>query len=73
MATGNPFDLLVDDDTDDVSQLIAKKSVLAPTTTTTPTSVTPTQQQPKQGKLPSKPVPPTQAGETIIFISLLWD
>ncbi|KAF8412455.1 hypothetical protein HHK36_000419 [Tetracentron sinense] len=55
MASMNPFDLLGDDDNDDPSQLIAaqqqkvvpKKAIAA--------------QEPKQAKLPSKPLPPAQA------------
>ncbi|KAF9591216.1 hypothetical protein IFM89_002871 [Coptis chinensis] len=56
MASVNPFDLLGDDDNDDLSQLIAKKAAEAPPAVTE--SVKPSQAQPK---LPSKPLPPAQA------------
>ncbi|KAI3717635.1 hypothetical protein L1987_69376 [Smallanthus sonchifolius] len=51
MATTNPFDLLVDDDNDDPSQLVAN---LPPATKKSP----PANPLPK---LPSKPLPPAQA------------
>ncbi|KAK1289878.1 hypothetical protein QJS10_CPB18g00928 [Acorus calamus] len=53
MATMNPFDLLGDDDNEDLTQLIqkvdTKKASAAPPAAAAP------------AKLPSKPVPPTQA------------
>ncbi|XP_042511957.1 RGG repeats nuclear RNA binding protein A-like [Macadamia integrifolia] len=63
MASANPFDLLGDDDNDDPSQLIAaqQQKVVAPKKALAPTQATAQQQQPKQAKLPSKPLPPTQA------------
>lgn len=64
MATANPFDLLGDNDNDDPSQLIAaqqEKIVSKKAAPTQPTAGAP--QQPKQSKLPSKPLPPAQAGE----------
>ncbi|KAJ0051890.1 hypothetical protein Pint_00090 [Pistacia integerrima] len=65
MATMNPFDLLGDDDTDDLSQLIAaqQKVVATKKAPTQPTAQTKQQPlaQPKAAKLPSKPLPPTQA------------
>lgn len=63
MATTNPFDLLGENDTDDLSQLIAaqqpklaQKKALAPPQgkASAPT------QFPKQEKMPSKPFPPAQ-------------
>lgn len=54
MASANPFDLLVDDDNDDVSQLIQK---LPPPVKKAPVSEAPA----KAGKMPSKPLPPAQA------------
>ncbi|KAL8119332.1 RGG repeats nuclear RNA binding protein A-like [Apium graveolens] len=59
MATANPFDLLGDDDNDDVSHLVAiQLQKKAPSAAPAP----PVAKQPaKQAKLPSKPVPPAQA------------
>lgn len=55
MATANPFDLLGDDDNDDVSHLIAlqqqKKAAADKLVDKSPPA-----------KLPSKPLPPAQAG-----------
>lgn len=59
MASANPFDLLIDDDNDDVSQLVQKLPVKkAPVSE----KVAPVQPA-KAAKLPSKPLPPAQAGE----------
>jgi plasminogen activator inhibitor 1 RNA-binding protein len=57
MATLNPFDILGADDNDDPSQLMAaaKKAATAPAGKGT--------QAPAAAKLPTKPAPPTQAGE----------
>lgn len=55
MATGNPFDLLVDNENDDLSQLIAaqqKKVAAKPAGAVA---------APAAAKLPSKPLPPAQA------------
>ncbi|XP_042505800.1 RGG repeats nuclear RNA binding protein A-like [Macadamia integrifolia] len=62
MASANPFDLLGDDDNDDPSQLIAaqQQKVVAPKKPAAAIQST-AQQQPKQAKLPSKPLPPAQA------------
>ncbi|KAL3833057.1 hypothetical protein ACJIZ3_007793 [Penstemon smallii] len=57
MATVNPFDLLGDDDTGDLTQLIASQKPIEPKKTLAPTAK-PAAAQPK---LPSKPLPPTQA------------
>ncbi|KAK1408012.1 hypothetical protein QVD17_39642 [Tagetes erecta] len=55
MATMNPFDLLVDDDNDDPSHLIAKlPAAVAPVTKKLPAAK-------PAAKLPSKPLPPAQA------------
>lgn len=79
MATANPFDLLGDDDTEDPTQLIAyqqqKVAAAAPATKKVPaqnqgkpaTQAQAQAQQNKQAKLPSKPVPPSQAGERFFF------
>lgn len=61
MATTNPFDL-VDDDNDDPAKLIEKlpspaKKLLAQAAS----------QPAKAAKLPSKPLPPAQAGKFTIF------
>ncbi|XP_043715162.1 RGG repeats nuclear RNA binding protein A-like [Telopea speciosissima] len=63
MASANPFDLLGDDDNDDPSQLIAaqQQKVVAPKKALAPTQASAQNQQPKQAKLPSKLLPPTQA------------
>ncbi|XP_057498349.1 RGG repeats nuclear RNA binding protein A-like isoform X2 [Actinidia eriantha] len=58
MATVNPFDLLGDDDNDDPSQLIAaQQNKIEPKKAPIQTQA----QQDKAAKLPSKPLPPTQA------------
>ncbi|KAL1834764.1 hypothetical protein ACET3Z_004415 [Daucus carota] len=54
MATGNPFDLLVDDDNDDVSQLLQK---LPPPVKKAPVA----EKVAPAAKLPVKPLPPAQA------------
>lgn len=73
MATTNPFDLLGDDDAEDPSQLIAAQQKLA-ATAAQPKKVAPAakakpvaeQQQTKPpAKLPSRPLPPAQAGVLI--------
>lgn len=67
MATTNPFDLLVDDDNDDPSQLVQK---LPPPVKKSPAPTQAAAAQPaKSAKLPSKPLPPSQAGK-IPLISL---
>lgn len=65
MASSNPFDLLGDEDNEDLSQLMAKAALAAAANTAPP----PQQQVKQQAKLPSKPLPPAQAGE--IFRILL--
>lgn len=55
MATLNPFDLL-DDDTEDPSLLAAQLKIEPKK------AVVPLAKQPAQPKLPSKPLPPAQAG-----------
>lgn len=63
MATGNPFDLLGDDDNDDPSQLIAaQQQIIASKKAQAPTQAQAQAQPPKpSAKLPSKPLPPAQA------------
>lgn len=61
MGTKNQFDLLVDVDNDDPSHLIAaaeKKAAASPKTAPA-----------APAKLPTKPPPPAQAGELILFRS----
>ncbi|KAI7753709.1 hypothetical protein M8C21_027349 [Ambrosia artemisiifolia] len=53
MATTNPFDLLIDDDNDDPTQLIAKLPAVAAPLTKKPAAKA-------AAKLPSKPLPPAQ-------------
>ncbi len=60
MATMNPFDLLGDDDSEDLSQLIAAQKIV-PKKALAPTQPAAPAQQAKPAKLPSKPMPPTQA------------
>lgn len=58
MATINPFDVLGDDDNDDPSQLIAaQQQKLAAKKPDLPAAVSPV-----VAKLPTKPLPPSQAG-----------
>lgn len=72
MATGNPFDLLGDDDNDDPSQLIAaQQQIIASKKAQAPTQAQAQAQPPKpSAKLPSKPLPPAQAGELSIHFEL---
>lgn len=67
MASTNPFDLLVDDDNDDVTQLLAKL----------PSTVADAKKSPVGGgvaaKLPSKPLPPAQAGTLAACFPLIGD
>ncbi|KAH7352431.1 hypothetical protein KP509_19G044700 [Ceratopteris richardii] len=59
MATRNPFELLVDDENDDPSVLIARVGAsIIPKETKKVSSV---QQPPASAKLPTKPLPPSQA------------
>ncbi|KAJ6803099.1 RGG repeats nuclear RNA binding protein A-like [Iris pallida] len=60
MATVNPFDLLGDDDNDDPTQLIAaqQQKIATATKKAAPAAAGAT---PAAGKLPSKPLPPSQA------------
>lgn len=70
MATLNPFDLLGADDAEDPSLLIAAQQKIEPKKAAAPAAG---KQQPppskaaSQAKLPSKPAPPAQAGESFIF------
>lgn len=67
MATMNPFDLLGDDDNEDPLQLHAAQQQKLPTPASAPKK-TPGQAPAKpnaaaaNAKLPSKPLPPSQAG-----------
>lgn len=71
MASMNPFDLLGDDDNDDPSQLLAaQEHKLGPLAAKKP-QAQPAAQPAKPAKLPSKPVPPAQAGELSASISIL--
>ena len=68
MATANPFDLLGDDDNDDVSHLIAlqqQKKAAAEKAAPADKSAKPA------AKLPSKPLPPAQAGKLLYSILYL--
>ncbi|CAI9786046.1 unnamed protein product [Fraxinus pennsylvanica] len=64
MATANPFDLLGDDDTEDLSQLMQKiepKKALAPSATPKHQPQNKSAAAAANAKLPSKPLPPAQA------------
>lgn len=62
MASSNPFDLLGDDDAEDPSLLIAKvAATTAVTKKATQAKQPPPSAQSQPAKLPSKPLPPTQA------------
>lgn len=78
----NPFDLLGDDDAEDPSQLIAARQV-APAAAPKKSQTQSQSKQPVQSdsqakqsaKLPSKPLPPAQAGEPFLIcfaLSLLF-
>lgn len=71
MATANPFDLLGDDDNDDPSQLLAAAVQKVVPSAAQPKKAAQGQAAPaaKSAKLPSKPLPPAQAGIfSIIFM-----
>ncbi|KAJ9171170.1 hypothetical protein P3X46_014568 [Hevea brasiliensis] len=61
MATLNPFDLLVDDDAEDLTQLIAAQQLKAAAAAAPPKKSQPQPLAKQSSKLPSKPVPPAQA------------
>lgn len=64
MATMNPFDILGSDENDDPSQLVAAMSLEKPKKAPAPPAAAAAAQRGKPtAKLPSKPLPPTQAGE----------
>ena len=72
MATINPFDLLVDD-AEDPSLIAALKPVVSPPAAAA-TKKGPAQTQTKPApaaKLPSKPLPPSQAGQLLLFLFIL--
>ena len=65
MATANPFDLLGDDDAEDPSLLLAAhQQKIDPKKAGAPSAK---QQPPPPAKLPTKPLPPAQAGESSLF------
>ncbi|KAK9055891.1 hypothetical protein SSX86_026978 [Deinandra increscens subsp. villosa] len=59
MATANPFDLLGDDDNDDLSQLVQR--IIAPPEKKALTAPPAGKTASQPAKLPSKPLPPAQA------------
>ena len=72
MASTNPFDLLGDDDNDDPSQLIAKlPAVVAASAPASKKSPAGGVAAKPAAKLPSKPLPPAQAGKICIFNPLV--
>lgn len=75
MATMNPFDLLGDDDTEDPSLLIAAQQKVVATKKAPTQAKRQPLAQPKAAKLPSKPLPPAQAGKHSLFfnsIHMFW-
>lgn len=79
----NPFDLLGDDDNDDPSQLLAAAQhqkatpvASAPVTKKGPAQAQTTGQAKgqalPQAKLPSKPLPPAQAGENQLLLVIFY-
>lgn len=69
MATANPFDILGDDDNDDPSQLIAAQQQKIASQQQKGAAKKPAAAAaaaaPAAAKLPSKPLPPAQAGELV--------
>jgi len=75
MATINPFDLL-DDDAEDPSLIAAQKPVVSPpAAAAAKKGSAQTQAKPAApaAKLPSKPLPPSQAGQLLLFSCLFFD
>lgn len=75
----NPFDLLGDDDGEDLSQLIAAQQAAAAAAAAAAPKKAPAQGKPasqgqpnKPASLPSKPLPPTQAGEVLFLMAFVW-
>lgn len=67
MATGNSFDILGDDDNDDLSQLIAKREKkIQALKAAGPAAAAAV--GPATSKFPSKPAPPTQAGQDLFLM-----
>ena len=63
MATVNPFDLLGDDDSEDFSQLLAsQQQKIASMKAAAPPAAAAAARAP--AKLPTKPLPPAQAGRS---------
>lgn len=65
MSTLNPFDLLGDDDAEDPSLIIAAQQKVEPKKAPAPSAKQPLQNKAAaaQPKLPSKPLPPAEAGK----------
>lgn len=75
MATQNPFDLLGEDDSDDLSSLLIAAKQQQKLLVETKKSQTPAaqlQQSKPAAKLPSKPVPPAQAGQLVSYTRYLY-
>jgi hypothetical protein len=66
MATINPFDLL-DDDAEDPSLIAAQKPVVSPPAAKKGSAQTQAKPAAPAAKLPSKPLPPSQAGQLLLF------
>lgn len=68
MATTNPFDILGDNDNDDPSQLVVvQQQNLAAKKPSAPAATAPV-----AAKLPTKPAPPAQAGQFLVYIVRLF-
>lgn len=71
MSYTNPFGLLGDDDSEDPTQLLASRQLNAPAQAPAPAqakkapALAPAALAKPPAKLPSKPVPPAQAGEIL--------
>lgn len=74
MATMNPFDLLGDNDNEDPSQLVSVQLPKLGDKPKKPASAPQGNSAAKPAaKFPTKPVPPSQAGElTPLFLFLFW-
>lgn len=70
MATVNPFDLLGYDDSEDLSQLLAAQKQKSASKKADASAATVAITQPP-AKLPSKPLPPAQAGQSLIGSHLI--
>jgi len=71
MATTNPFDLLGDDDVEDPTLFIAAQEQKVATAVATK-KIPAAAAAAKPAKLPTKPVPPSQAGKFLVSLSIIF-